>query len=516
MFEELMLLSNLRGWEGAGFIGQRRDMKLYTHKTMRTGLDLVHSAPFQGMVNDRSGNHTIRLLIGHTRWPTKGDRVIDNVHPHDFPNVIGVHNGTLSRVAGHSVPDGASDSRLLYEAFNEEDPIGALKGSTGAYALAWVDKVANTLNLVRNWHRPLWIAKLNVNKKAGTMGTLLFSSERIFLEFVLTRSNQMKNAELEEISAEKLYTFNLKDLSGIKEPKITALYPPFTSSGYSYGRSYGTWDDDDSVAAKTANTASTTSLPWKPGPKEKFSTVLLQGKTTAADHGGLKKFNHNKTTDMYLYTFADGHIIRSNYPLDFSFPEPNSPPKNGEPEKETKDEKKGNSVIPFVPKANPPKPTELESALLPLTGGHSSHTSTDSISPTFDDSFTEDDIPLFTKAVRKFNKNRRKSNGQFTPKEKHFGNSNSDYHETRPGYFVSSKNLQEYLQSGCSWCSNVVGFPEVVSEEVEIHWISPNEFICEDCGKEDIVQQYILEDEIHDVLDEMNDKPRAGFGGQLH
>lgn len=98
------------------------------------------------------------LMIGHCRQATIGDITKSNAHPYEFENIIGSHNGTIQGLANKE--KGTTDSYELYSLINEhgiEDVIKNRMPQDGAYALTWIDKRRNTLNMLRNSQRPLWI-----------------------------------------------------------------------------------------------------------------------------------------------------------------------------------------------------------------------------------------------------------------------------------------------------------------------------------------------------------------------
>jgi len=204
-FEDLMLVSNLRGSNGAGVISYRREPKekdasqcTYT-KTIGNGIDVVGLDTYKAMINDRP-----KLLIGHTRAPTKGDaKDRKNVHPHLFGDIIGVHNGTLDRVNDVYVGCNRSDSAAFFEHLSKVGIDEAMKGLSGAYAFVWINTEEATLNFLKNDKRPLWFATPEGNHK----GTLWWSSEPGMLLFVHARySNKI---EVKPVPNDTLITISL-------------------------------------------------------------------------------------------------------------------------------------------------------------------------------------------------------------------------------------------------------------------------------------------------------------------
>lgn len=197
-FEDLMIVSNLRGKQGSGvIIVKDKGTKVHSVRSIRSGAEVTNMEKYL--------EHTktnVQVLVGHTRHPTRGGVDIANVHPHAVPgHLSGVHNGTMNKVADKAIPDGESDSRLLYADIAERGIKTALKEASGAYCLVFVDYTTGKLNFIRNSQRPLWFAKVNW-KNGGR--TLYWASERRFLELVLDRKST--KAEYVELPTNELWT----------------------------------------------------------------------------------------------------------------------------------------------------------------------------------------------------------------------------------------------------------------------------------------------------------------------
>lgn len=185
IFEDLMIMSTLRGREGAGIItideetGKgNRNNPIMTHKFTGTGAGLVTSAGYRKILTTRKKTG----LVGHCRLPTRGLNSPDFIHPHVHGNIAGVHNGTLWTVDDKFVNDNQSDSSLLFRSIAQNGLQKAVDDSHGAMALVWVDNSDETLNFFRNDDRPLWLAE-NCHKPT----TIFWASEKSFLELALSR-----------------------------------------------------------------------------------------------------------------------------------------------------------------------------------------------------------------------------------------------------------------------------------------------------------------------------------------
>jgi predicted glutamine amidotransferase len=177
-YMELMHLSVLRGWEGSGtvFVDEGKNLRTRTIRSMANGTQLILSQKFSAIARDGRK----QLLLGHTRFPTRGKKILENIHPHTFGHIVGVHNGTFKQVNGkHLWGSDRSDSSLIFEdiatrGFNE-----AIKTCEGAYAMVWMDTKERTLNFIRNDERPLWFARTK------SEGTMYWASDKDYLTTVL-------------------------------------------------------------------------------------------------------------------------------------------------------------------------------------------------------------------------------------------------------------------------------------------------------------------------------------------
>lgn len=189
IFKDLLNISSLRGYEGSGvIISQKQILKrnplIRSLRTPFISGALANSPELAELFRP-----SCNIAIGHARWPTKGGTDIKAVHPHRSGHIVGVHNGTMNRVAGVDVKD-QSDSAMLFESIAKIGVAETIKESSGAYALVWIDEQKQTVNFLRNGQRTLYFKNVGWNKN---INTLYWASEQSMLDFVFKRTYKGDN-----------------------------------------------------------------------------------------------------------------------------------------------------------------------------------------------------------------------------------------------------------------------------------------------------------------------------------
>ena len=194
LFRDLLNISSLRGFQGSGVMVHSKPAILYPPK--RPGVVRVIRSRFVSgalaysdeLDEALKGDNT--AIIGHARWPTKGGTEDKSIHPHRHGHIIGVHNGTLYKVAGQDLKDGENDSSQFFKAVSEVGITEAIKDTRGAYAFVWIDEREQTLNFLRNYQRTLFFKNVGYNKH---IQTLYWASEQSMLDFIFERSYRGTN-----------------------------------------------------------------------------------------------------------------------------------------------------------------------------------------------------------------------------------------------------------------------------------------------------------------------------------
>lgn len=281
MFDDLMIVSNLRGRQGSGIItiGKEaggKDLHLHNIKVLGSGVQAISSSEYR----KRAYGGTPSVLVGHTRWPTKGGTDINAVHPHVFDKVVGVHNGTLQRVAQSYVTQNESDSSLFYQSVNDLGIEEALAQAKGAYALVFVDTENQTLNFIRNHERPLYIAKI----RWGMFGkTAMWASEADFLSLILRRSGYKEDEyEIVPLPINELWSLPIPIAGNVDFTVKERIFSDLRSFK-PYIRTHGgsAWYDNTFLDGKSGTTHKRSQtlvhLPQGPSPLGKETYVFRDG-----------------------------------------------------------------------------------------------------------------------------------------------------------------------------------------------------------------------------------------------
>ena len=166
LMKRLFVLDYFRGTDSTGLAsidgkGKPTIVKMATHP-----INLFDSKAFCSAL---SGYYS-KAFIGHNRAATLGAVNDLNAHPFQFGDIVGAHNGTLEKSSWQALEFASGvktdvDSAAIFACINEigiEDTIKLMEegktSSTGAWALVWYDMKDDTMNFLRNEHRPLWWA----------------------------------------------------------------------------------------------------------------------------------------------------------------------------------------------------------------------------------------------------------------------------------------------------------------------------------------------------------------------
>ena len=257
----LLLVDYIRGTDSTGLGAIRENGEVLISKIASHPIDLFDSSTFKKALS----GYNSKAFIGHNRAATLGKVSGLNAHPFQYDNIMGAHNGTLDTQSWLRLEEAADiktdvDSAAIFACIAKvgvKDTIKLMEeGSTptrGAWALTWFDEEDNTINFLRNKHRPLWYCMTkDLNK-------ILWASQHPMLQ-AATELGKTDEYELYEgkdgycffqFTEDWHYKFDLKDLAAGFEKKpvgktallrgrepvevVTTTTPPFHHGGFGTG-----------------------------------------------------------------------------------------------------------------------------------------------------------------------------------------------------------------------------------------------------------------------------------------
>jgi predicted glutamine amidotransferase len=187
-FRNMLVFDSVRGEHSTGVAALNKDLDVLIAKTVGDPFQLFETPGYEQISRQKNF-----VLIGHNRYATTGKISRRNAHPFEVGNTIGAHNGTLTNK--HSLLDGSKfdvDSEALFHHIEDKGVEDALSIARGAYALSFFNRNNNTINLVRNKERPLYVAL------SDTKHAIFWASEKWILSVALSR-NDIKYAEIREL-----------------------------------------------------------------------------------------------------------------------------------------------------------------------------------------------------------------------------------------------------------------------------------------------------------------------------
>lgn len=227
-FQHLMTVSTLRGSDGAGFVAAPvkadREFKI-VRQPHWTAADLVYSHEFWDIAlkDTNKPSNQLSMLMGHARMPTTGGTDEEDCHPHIAQHIVGMHNGTLTKV-GRKVTVKDNDSRMLFDGIATVGIQKTFQETEGSFAVTFIDKKSDTLYFARNKQRPLYWGKIKAHN------TIWWASESVFLEMVLGRLFTGQELKIYQAKPDTLVSFRVHPLGMVGYVDAVPLDTPASHS----------------------------------------------------------------------------------------------------------------------------------------------------------------------------------------------------------------------------------------------------------------------------------------------
>src|SRR5258706_8956735 len=238
IFMDMLVADSARGVDGTGiFRINTKGGKVDWAKAYGNPFDLFRSEGFVHSFWEPVTSLYIRWLVGHNRYATTGSKDTASAHPFEVGNIVLIHNGTIRTFDLPEFKEYKVDSHAICAAIDRIGIKQTLKGFKGAYTLVYYDKKAKTLNLIRNWERPLFIGVCKKDK------VVVFASEKHMLTWACER-NKIFLDELFELPEGELYSYGLDEI----KPKIQQIVEPYSYSYPASSTSSSTGKKDEMAA----------------------------------------------------------------------------------------------------------------------------------------------------------------------------------------------------------------------------------------------------------------------------
>ena len=201
MFSQMLYADALRGFDSTGAFSVNKYNNLNMLKSAQPASSFVSTKAYEEFLSKAYLNG--KVLVGHNRAATKGEKTDINAHPFIEGNTCLVHNGTLH--SHKHLKDVTVDSHAITHSIDERGWAETYQDLYGAFALIWYDAEKKRLNIVRNNERPLWILETDqVDYIASEPDMLTWLYERNY--------GKSEKYPTKYFTTESLYYYDMEDL----------------------------------------------------------------------------------------------------------------------------------------------------------------------------------------------------------------------------------------------------------------------------------------------------------------
>jgi Glutamine amidotransferase domain len=212
-FLDMLYFDALRGVDSTGVFGVDKHANVEIHKEASHAANFLTTKTIKEF-KSKLISHGL-FAVGHNRAATRGDIKDENAHPFWVDDkIVLVQNGTW-RGDHKKIKDTEVDTEVIAHLLAEESDVEkALSKVQAAYALVWFNVETKTLQMVRNYERPLWIGQTE-------SGGLLWCSEPGFMQLAAMRHEVKLKEKPVQIDPHVLISLGIKDGGWVKtEQKV--------------------------------------------------------------------------------------------------------------------------------------------------------------------------------------------------------------------------------------------------------------------------------------------------------
>lgn len=158
VFKTLLLLDYFRGQDSTGVAVVSKKGKVDVLKIADDPIMLFNQVDYDNTVVGISD----AIWMGHNRAATVGSTTRANAHPFKCKHITGMHNGTLEKssffdIGSRLENEYGTDSETIFQHIAKYGVDETVKRLQGAWALIWYDAKTETLNMLKNDKRPLFL-----------------------------------------------------------------------------------------------------------------------------------------------------------------------------------------------------------------------------------------------------------------------------------------------------------------------------------------------------------------------